>query len=270
MKTLVLPNAFTDATAIELRHPRTNEKAAFLYHREHRRVCLITRVGLPGSWLVGERVIADGAVHIATPMDPLFLCLPRLVASSKVFVDVDDVVEALPMVSKECVLRVCDEMTIDDVCMVRLSWQRLQDVLLAKGHRLADALPRGIRQTKVDPLLAPIHPMDPPPPGDIQRMACLRAALRTLATNLAVEAEDWLLKTQDWTRLEAEVDRLACGRAQVALLRTEMNAMGRGEEDGPKAKKVKVMEKKGSLGVRALGKVNTQGMNKMTSFFKTV
>ena len=69
-----------DANIISLLHPRTNRKTPFLfvgtkiYAAANRYPMLGEETGY-ASWFVGDSVISDGSLVIATPIDPSFFSM---------------------------------------------------------------------------------------------------------------------------------------------------------------------------------------------------
>ena len=86
-RVLVAPSAMLrgeEARVVSLRHPRTREAASFLldpatgalaellaFQEDHR------------AWFLGQQVVADGRLLLATPVSPLLLALPYLVAADR-------------------------------------------------------------------------------------------------------------------------------------------------------------------------------------------
>ena len=64
--------------AIILPHPRTAEPVRFLLRGGELLEVQKATPTMPASWFVGERVVQDGGIHLATRIDPLFLALPLL------------------------------------------------------------------------------------------------------------------------------------------------------------------------------------------------
>jgi hypothetical protein len=81
-------NSNIDANIISLLHPRTNRKTPFLfvgtkiYELQTGYPMLGEETGY-ASWFVGDSVISDGSLVIATPIDPLFLALSFLCTSTR-------------------------------------------------------------------------------------------------------------------------------------------------------------------------------------------
>ena len=81
-------NSNIDANIISLLHPRTNRKTPFLFVGTK---IYELQTGYPmlgeengyASWFVGDSVISDGSLVIATPIDPLFLALSFLCTSTR-------------------------------------------------------------------------------------------------------------------------------------------------------------------------------------------
>jgi ribonuclease H2 subunit B len=101
-----------------------------------------------GSWLVGDSVLADGALHVCSPVDPLLLLLPTLerLAAAGNFVDAEQVLEAAggaapalrPLLAGGALAAVCDAKAAGGEAYYRLSearalaWLRLK-VAAARG-----------------------------------------------------------------------------------------------------------------------------------------
>jgi len=95
-RVLVAPSTMLggeEARVVSLRHPRTREAASFLlepatgalaellaFQEEHR------------AWFLGQQVVADGRLLLATPVSPLLLVLPYLVAAERL-VPLDQLLE---------------------------------------------------------------------------------------------------------------------------------------------------------------------------------
>jgi ribonuclease H2 subunit B len=78
--------ADADAEMVLLKHPRTRRMTPFMFLNNvvYEMQTCYPQLGEErgyASWFVGQSVVGDGALVLVTPIDPLFLALPILVAS---------------------------------------------------------------------------------------------------------------------------------------------------------------------------------------------
>jgi len=81
------------AKVVSLRHPRTKESASFLHNNDSGDLCELLAFGEEHrSWLIGERLVADGRIFLATPVNPVLLVLPYLYQAERL-VPLDQLME---------------------------------------------------------------------------------------------------------------------------------------------------------------------------------
>jgi len=81
------------AKVVQLRHPRTREPASFLHNPDTGTLCeLLAFAEEHRSWLIGERLMADGRIFLATPVHPVLLVLPYLYQAERL-VPLDQLIE---------------------------------------------------------------------------------------------------------------------------------------------------------------------------------
>jgi len=92
------------ANVVRLRHPRTRMPASFLHNPESGHLCELLAFGEEHrSWLIGERLVADGRVFLATPVHPVLLVLPYLYEAERL-VPLDQLLEEAELPSTDIVL----------------------------------------------------------------------------------------------------------------------------------------------------------------------
>ncbi len=142
--------AAADAAApafLDLPDPKSGASAAYLLTAAALHEVNVFRPPL-GSWLVGDAVLADGALHVCSPVDPLLVLLPTLerLAAAGTFVDAEQVLEAAggaapalrPLLAAGALAAVCDARAAGGEAYYRLSearalaWLRLK-VAAARG-----------------------------------------------------------------------------------------------------------------------------------------
>ncbi|KAA8912022.1 ribonuclease H2, subunit B [Sphaerosporella brunnea] len=101
-------------TILSLPHPRTSAPTRYLMHPTtglHELTVIRSASSQPRSWLLtpfptksepestqwigNGQIISDGALYIATPIDPLFLLLPHILPSKAHFLPADEIVDSL-------------------------------------------------------------------------------------------------------------------------------------------------------------------------------
>jgi len=81
------------AKVVRLRHPRTREPASFLHNPDSGDLCELLAFGEEHrSWLIGEKLVADGRIFLATPVHPVLLVLPYLYQAERL-VPLDQLIE---------------------------------------------------------------------------------------------------------------------------------------------------------------------------------
>ena len=69
---------------LKLKHPKTGAGACFLYNKSSKTLCeLLSYNEEHRSWFIGEKVVRDGRMMVATPVNPLYLALPYLSGSER-------------------------------------------------------------------------------------------------------------------------------------------------------------------------------------------
>jgi len=92
------------AQVVRLRHPRTREAASFLHNPDSGDVCELLAFGEEHrSWLIGEKLVADGRIFLATPVHPLLLVLPYLYQAERL-VPLDQLIEEADLPATDIVL----------------------------------------------------------------------------------------------------------------------------------------------------------------------
>merc|ERR1719167_48190 len=92
------------AQVVRLRHPRTREPASFLHNPDSGGVCELLAFGEEHrSWLIGEKLVADGRIFLATPVQPLLLVLPYLYQAERL-VPLDQLIEEADLPATDVVL----------------------------------------------------------------------------------------------------------------------------------------------------------------------
>ena len=64
---------------VKLRHPKTNSGSSFLFSKSNKTLCeLLSYDEEHRSWFIGNKVLSDGRLMVATPVNPLYLALPYI------------------------------------------------------------------------------------------------------------------------------------------------------------------------------------------------
>ena len=64
---------------LKLRHPKTNSGSSFLFSKSNKTLCeLLSYDEEHRSWFIGNKVLSDGRLMVATPVNPLYLALPYI------------------------------------------------------------------------------------------------------------------------------------------------------------------------------------------------
>jgi hypothetical protein len=201
----VLPKTTTPSSrVVTLQNPRYSKPARYLVCPETG-IYEFTKIAAPSStprsWLIesaregklvdGEdgkkvdefeaHVTRDADIFVATPIDPLFLVLPTLAATSsktetpkRMFLTSDDhfdslaesagshLSQILKMGKTRTLLEgrmavICDTVEAGDETMFRLNEDKLMDEILAKARRMGEKLPKSMEERFVaKPLEAPV------------------------------------------------------------------------------------------------------------------
>jgi len=92
------------AKVVRLRHPRTREPASFMHNPDTGDLCELLAFGEEHrSWLIGERLVADGRIFLATPVHPVLLVLPYLCQAERL-VPLDQLIEETDFPATDIVL----------------------------------------------------------------------------------------------------------------------------------------------------------------------
>lgn len=216
-RVFLLPKATPDSpnfTIISLPHPRTSTSTRFLLHPDtglHEITKITPTATAPRSWLfagapsdtkdgktpvdwVGDgQTIQDASLYVSTPVDPLFVLLPRLLpagAPKTHFLPLDDVLDTFTatddddvgdsadkshwgaalkpgsVVRRQVEARirvVCDTVDVDGETAYRPSLEKVLALLVAKCEAMAEGgLPKSMEDMfVVKPLVLPISEAQP-------------------------------------------------------------------------------------------------------------
>ncbi|CUS07055.1 unnamed protein product [Tuber aestivum] len=190
---LPLPPPATDLKIITLLHPRTLVPTRYLIHPAqglHEITKLTAPSPTPRSWLLtpppepcrppkwlgNGQILQDGSIYICTPMDPIFVLLPRLFPADEAdaidrFLPVGDLFEELTkegegdwelvaksQVAEKRLAAVCESVDVGDGKAYKPSREKLMRVLDEKCVRMAKGgLPASMEEGFIrKPLIRPI------------------------------------------------------------------------------------------------------------------
>lgn len=136
-------------TICQLPHPKSNIISLFLLNN-NKLYEFIKYSSKYHSWLIKDSVLSGGSLHILTPIDPLFLCLPYLVMASKQdkYMLLDNILEDRLHPSARCLeqclthtnlINVCTFKGSDDYIAYKLDNEKLMKWL---GLKIANLLDR--------------------------------------------------------------------------------------------------------------------------------
>jgi len=171
---VLLPSALpsTDLKIITLPHPRTLVPTRYLVHPAqglHEITKLTAPTSTPRSWLLtppsepssppkwlgNGQILQDGSMYICTPMDPLFMLLPRLFPADAAdainrFLPMEDLFEEIAkeeegdwglvvrsQVTEKRLVAVCESVDVGDEKAYKPSREKLMKVLDGKCIRMA-------------------------------------------------------------------------------------------------------------------------------------
>jgi hypothetical protein len=280
-------NAPTEAPKIlSLPHPRTTTSTRFLLHPTkglYELTVIPSTPSQPRSWLLtaneepakegwigNGQVLSDGALHVATPIDPLFLLLPHLFPPKQTrFLPADDILESLaqcwqPIIRPGSVARrhleariraVSDAVDVGEEKAYRPSQSKVLSVLAKKCADMASGgLPKSLEDEFVTkPLVRPVTgvvvmPDDvsvetaaPPPqqsaaPPEIVQLLRIRVAAQFLAATylpekIAALLTEHLAEVHDFAALDEHLLELKKLRAEAAAVRSGDFSLKRGMND---------------------------------------
>ena len=89
-KVLVVPDSAISslksegAKVLKLRHPKTGAGTCFLYNKSSKTLCeLLSYDEEHRSWFIGDKVVGDGRMMVATPVNPLYVALHYLIGAER-------------------------------------------------------------------------------------------------------------------------------------------------------------------------------------------
>jgi hypothetical protein len=281
-------NGPTEAPKIlSLPHPRTSTSTRFLLHPTrglHELTVIPSTPSQPRSWLLttanepakdgwigNGQVLSDGALHIATPIDPLFLLLPHLLPPKQTrFLPADDILESLaqcwqPVIRPGTVARrqlearlraVSDAVDVGEEKAYRPSQPKVLSALAKKCLDMASGgLPKSLEDEFVTkPLVRPVTgvvvmpedsedseetappPQQPTAPPEIVQLLRLRVASQFLAATylpptIATLLTEHLAEVHDFAALDEHLQELKKLRAEAAAVRSGDFSLKRGMND---------------------------------------
>jgi len=108
---------------LRLRHPKSGSGSCFLYNSGERRLLeLMSYTEDHRAWFIGSKVVSDGRMLVATPVNPLYLLLPYLSKSEKL-VPLDQMIEDQEFPETE------------DILLATLDDEKLNTVADRKGSK---------------------------------------------------------------------------------------------------------------------------------------
>ncbi|ORY83188.1 ribonuclease H2, subunit B [Protomyces lactucae-debilis] len=252
---------------IQLPHPKTRELCHFL-RTPQPSACLyevitFEQTAAKQTLFLPDRILAPAPIHVASPIDIAFFLISALEQDATKhngrFVDAEDLLESLHTRIRDSaenhLQHLCDATTTPG--FFRPSARKVQEWVAQRVEAVAAALPGSM----VDSLVT--WPASHEEASQLATEARQRAAWGLVASYLPDTVEQRIAPSFGVPALVAfEASR----RATVINPNEFMKRSVVGDEAGLMAGVAK-KQKKGSMGVEALKKVNTKGMKSMTSFF---
>jgi len=288
-------NNKTNPIFFSLIHPRHSKKENRYMICSRKILEIQACKGEASSWFIDESVSKDGYLYIATPVDPLFLLLPRLMELRKktdendgVFVQIEQIVQDPSCKGFEyfCdefldnvdVSIICDMKQTPTVTAIRLNDAKVLDWLKAKVISAHDALASSSKLKK----LAQPDSVDAVAPTFRQTSEDVEAKdKRDFVTSAVALISEYINKSL--SDQLADLFGVARRQAKNPLMMgsstsNKKSAVNGGvssiieqvrKEQAAKAKATaKAKAKPMSRGQAQLAKVDKRGMKKMTSFFQ--
>jgi len=270
---------------ITLRNPGTGQAGRYLIGGTPLQVYEVTRFPdrVPRSWFVGNTVQEDGALHLATPMDPVLLVLPRLQDAAKdakfmildqILVDKDyaaythlEEVDGL----KQGLQQVCEVRGEGEYCGYKLSNEKLIEYLRRKVDRITLTL-QG-KQVSMgggssSALFTRATSQDAKATTGPNRILY---AIGLLSEYIDEKTSEQLQKTYGLDGAAVAASAGAAAAAVKAPPKSDYTAPAGGSKPtrdySSGASKAKAAPKSMSASAKALAKVNKKGMSSMMSFF---
>ncbi len=242
-----------------------------------------------------ESVVRDGTLYIATPVDPLFVLLPRLqqVRQAGVFVEASVVFDVLDVPAYQYLGErflpptpwhlVCDVKQMADLLVLRLSDEKLAHWLNAKTVAVHDAMKTDDRlkrfaQSASSKAVAATFKQSSSDANDMPQYDFVRNAVAYVTEYLTTEQANALAERFGVRSAAADTHPLSLAKRMVSGASAGSSKTQSKELDDIMAHVRKVNEKqkeeaaaaskkKLSLGQRQLAKVDTSKMKRMSSFF---
>eukprot|EP01083_Nonionella_stella_P044013 118706_1 len=224
----------------------------------------------PSSWLLGNSVVQDGSIYVASIMDPTFLLLKYLSTSSDqankenkgpLFREMSDILSGsgcprlsiLPKLKNFAPGKICDVKDVDEMKFYRINQEKMSMWLKAKVDRLCTILRERLK--KID------HPMDTPEESDKE---ILVESLQLLSEYLPKEVLETLvtdgysLKLSDvvGSKKRPRYGETVSGDADVSGCSSA-------------AKNSSSTKPKQSAAQKKLAKINTKGMKSIFNYFNS-
>ncbi|KAG5720048.1 Ribonuclease H2 subunit B [Termitomyces sp. T112] len=289
---------------LRLPHPRTGIPCLFLPSHESisgkGKILEVQAVSPPDSrsWFLGEEVFSDGKLLIVTPIDPTFLLLPILQAvqptdgSAGRFRQADDIFEEAAVklrtpgnpddvsaldkdiirfgslqCTKDTLKNICDVKEVTpEITVFRMSQTRVLDYLRSKATRLSAPEALEVSRSTIRDL-AKDGLMEDGKEALLQ-IGRLRAACDLLGQYLSPELRGLLIKSYDFTALDAHLNAIMDEAAAAAGTAANTKGGKKAKSQPAAVEDKKRKPAKGSHGVEKLKKANVNGMAKLSTFFK--
>lgn len=242
------------------------------------------------SWLMDESVLRDGTLYLATPVDPLFVLLPRLTAlrqDGSVFVEAAAVFDwaewpAIERFSERCTgvpvawHLVCDVKQTAAITAVRLSDSKLAAWLDAKVVAVVDALKADAALARFVPardskvVAATFKASSADVAAAVSDVDYVRNAVAYVSEYLTVALADALAERFGVRVAAADMNPLSLAK-RMALAPgkavDDILAHVRKENEKKQKEAAAAAKKQLSFGQKQLAKVDKRGMKPMTAFF---
>jgi len=154
-RVMIIPeNSLEDASTnnvkvVKLRHPNSDQGSSFLINpTNHQMFEMLSVEEDHRSWFIGSKVVSDGRVFLATPVNPVFLALPYLIKAPKL-VPLDQMLEDSEYPEVEEILLaavgerlevVADRKGDKDLNVWKYNEEKTLDWLVAKVKRVGSML----------------------------------------------------------------------------------------------------------------------------------
>ncbi|XP_046854492.1 ribonuclease H2 subunit B-like isoform X3 [Xenia sp. Carnegie-2017] len=244
---------------ITLPHPKRDEECQYLLREKSQQIFEIIKFyEHPRSWFVDNSVIQDGSLYFATRVDPLFIILPCLKATSTKYMSLEQILQEWdnihmrkisPCITKQELNLITDVKEEHGLIVFKLNNEKVLSWLQRKVSQTKDQIEKDHSSNSENNL---------------------RYAFGLISDYIS---DEWIVELKDRLGITEEILESSLEEPACKKVKLDESLVGKPDEDYSKFvsksfKTNQMGEVKLTAAQKSLAKVNTKGMKNISSFFQ--